>query len=266
IVDEYVIGGQPPPDNAELFAEYEPFAAAMGRALGELHSALAMRSDDPAFAPEIADESDIERWRAHAASEIDRAYAMLDTVAPSTVTAMQTLVAKLREYRGALVDRAQALRHSGETIKTRIHGDFHLGQILVSSGDAIIVDFEGEPHAPLEKRRAKSSPLRDVAGLLRSLDYAVAFVGARDDTRLTAPMREARDRLLRKFLTASQRTFLDAYRASVGTAVDIGENLLQLFIIEKAAYELCYELANRPDWAHVPLLGLLRSVEPNGGA
>jgi maltose alpha-D-glucosyltransferase/alpha-amylase len=266
IVDDCVIAAQQPSANGEQFAEYESFAAAMGRALGELHGALAMRSDDPAFAPEIADEDDIERWRAHAASEIDRAYAMLDSVAPSTLSNAQALVEKLREYRTALVDRARALRHPGGTIKTRIHGDFHLGQILVSSGDAIIVDFEGEPHAALERRRAKSSPLRDVAGLLRSLDYAVAFVGARDDARLTAPMRDTRDRLLRKFLTASQGAFLAAYRKTVGTDSDIGENLLQLFVIEKAAYELCYELANRPDWAHVPLLGLIRSVEPESGA
>jgi maltose alpha-D-glucosyltransferase/alpha-amylase len=101
---------------------------------------------------------------------------------------------------------------------------------------------------------------------LRSLDYAVASVGAHDDARLSAPMRDVRDGLLRKFLKASQTAFLAAYRASLGADSAIDENLLQLFVIEKAAYELCYELANRPDWVHVPMRGLIRSIEPEGDA
>jgi maltose alpha-D-glucosyltransferase/alpha-amylase len=264
IVDDYVGAGQQRSADPETFAEYELFAAAMGRALGEVHCALSTPNDDPAFVPESADASDVERWRSHALGEIERAYAMLDDVAPSAPPTTHTLVAKLREYRQVLIDRAAALRHSGGTVKTRIHGDFHLGQVLVSSGDAFIVDFEGEPDGSLARRRAKASPLRDVAGLLRSLDYAVAS-GARDDARLTVPMREARDRLLRKFLIASQNAFLAAYRAALGGAT-ISESLLQLFVVEKAAYELCYELANRPDWVHVPMLGLIRFLEREGGA
>ncbi len=261
LIDDHVISANPETAEGELFVEYELFAAAIGRALGELHRALSTPTDDLAFAPETADQTDVERWRTHTLSEIDRAYAMMDASTAVSDADTQKLAVKLFGYRRSLVDRVRALRHAGAAIKTRIHGDFHLGQILVSSGDAIIVDFEGEPHGSLEQRRAKSSPLRDVAGLLRSLHYAVASVGARDDARLTVPMRDARDRLLTRFLNASREAFLAAYRSMLGDNASVNESLLDMFIIEKAAYELCYELANRPDWVHVPLRGLIETVE-----
>ena len=256
LIDDHVIAAQTEKPDRDFFAEYDAFAAAIGRALGEVHRALAAPSDNPAFAPQTARHDDIERWRERALSQVDRAFAMLDAAKSSRN--VDELAAQLRAQRDELIDSIRALDHAGSAIKTRIHGDFHLGQVLVSSGDAIIVDFEGEPHAPLAQRRAKTSPLRDVAGLLRSLHYAAASVGARDDTRLTPAMREARDALLNRFLRASQSTFLDAYKTTLGID-DIDEGLLTLFVIEKAAYELCYELANRPDWAHVPLRGLLET-------
>ncbi len=258
LVDEHVITAQADPANGDFFAEYDVFATAIGRALGEVHAALAAPSDDPAFAPEQASAEDLERWRDLALAQIDRAFAMLDEAKASP--AIEELAARLRAQRGRLVDDVRALHHAGSAIKTRIHGDFHLGQILVSSGDAIIVDFEGEPHVALDKRRAKASPLRDVAGLLRSLHYAVASINARDDARLTPAMRDARDVLLRRFLRASQAAFLGAYKTALG-GVELDGSLLTLFVIEKAAYELCYELANRPDWVHVPLRGLIETLD-----
>jgi len=122
----------------------------------------------------------------------------------------------LQTRRDALLASVRTLGHAGGAIKTRIHGDFHLGQVLVSSGDAFIVDFEGEPLATPEERRMKSSPLRDVAGLLRSLHYAAATVGAREDARLAPSLREARDRLLEKFLVAARTAFLAAYQGTPG--------------------------------------------------
>jgi maltose alpha-D-glucosyltransferase/alpha-amylase len=258
LIDDHVIAAQAEQPDGDFFAEYDAFAAAIGRALGELHRALAAPSDDPAFAPEQAAADDIERWREHTKAEIDRAFGMLDEAKPSP--AIDALAAELRRRRNRMADTVRALHHAGTAIKTRTHGDFHLGQVLVSSGDAIIVDFEGEPHVPLQRRRAKTSPLRDVAGLLRSLHYAVASTGARDDTRLTPSMREARDALLARFLRASQSAFLAAYKTMLGSD-DIDETLLRLFVIEKAAYELCYELANRPDWVHVPLRGLIETID-----
>ena len=140
---------------------------------------------------------------------------------------------------------------------TRIHGDFHLGQVLVASGDVYIIDFEGEPATSIPERRAKTSPLRDVAGLLRSIDYAGAALI--DDTGIgTAPIDETqRDRLIAEFRARASRAFLKDYWMARGSGSSADERaLLDLFLIEKAAYEITYESANRPTWIGVPLAGL----------
>ncbi len=138
----------------------------------------------------------------------------------------------------------------------RIHGDFHLGQVLVASGDVYLIDFEGEPGRPLAERRAKSSPLRDVAGLMRSLDYAAA--ATLDPKKLTAARlpAEQREEFITSLRDRAQRAFLDAYAAASGTAAE--GDLLSFFLIEKAAYELAYEAANRPSWLLIPVDGLAR--------
>jgi maltose alpha-D-glucosyltransferase/alpha-amylase len=216
LIDDRVIGGKDDQPESEWFAEYASFAAAIGRALAEVHRALAQASDDPAFAPQRASSADFARWREHAIEEVERACAMVDAAAADVPGHTRQLADALHERRAALLDKVRALGHADKALVTRIHGDFHLGQVLVSSGDAWIVDFEGEPQVALAQRREKSSPLRDVAGLLRSLHYAAASVGARDDARLAPAMREARDRLLEQFLVAARSAFLDAYRESLG--------------------------------------------------
>jgi maltose alpha-D-glucosyltransferase/alpha-amylase len=143
--------------------------------------------------------------------------------------------------------------------KIRVHGDFHLGQVLVASGDVYIIDFEGEPGQPLEFRRAKSSPLRDVAGLIRSLDYAVA--AALDPKNFTAArlLGDDREALLTRLRDSAQQAFLDAYSAAAGAVPD--PELLDFFLVEKATYELGYEAANRPAWLPIPVNGLCRLAE-----
>ena len=145
---------------------------------------------------------------------------------------------------------------------TRLHGDFHLGQVLVASGDAYIIDFEGEPGTSTAERRAKSSPLRDVAGLLRSIDYAAASLIDRKSVE-TAPVDDAqRDELMSQFRTRASEEFLNAYWETSGTQPDTTNKcLLGLFLIEKAAYEIAYEAANRPAWIGVPIAGLLRILQ-----
>jgi len=146
------------------------------------------------------------------------------------------------------------------SVVSRIHGDFHLGQVLVTSGDAFIIDFEGEPSRPLEERRAKASPLRDVAGLLRSIDYAVA--NTRDPKKLMAapPLSDVvRSKFASRLRDGAQKAFLDAYHAGIGDLPGLtGGELLEFFMVEKAAYELAYEAANRPVWVAIPLQGLYR--------
>jgi maltose alpha-D-glucosyltransferase/alpha-amylase len=147
-------------------------------------------------------------------------------------------------------------------LKMRVHGDFHLGQVLVSSGDAFIIDFEGEPARPLEERRAKTSPLRDVAGLLRSFDYAVAVASGRaEGAAHTSP---GQAKVLDRFADDASEAFLAAYR--VGHAESARQwvteanepALLDLFLLEKASYEICYEAASRLAWLGIPVRGLAR--------
>jgi maltose alpha-D-glucosyltransferase/alpha-amylase len=156
------------------------------------------------------------------------------------------------------VERYAALRPAG--VKTRHHGDYHLGQVLIASNDFVIIDFEGEPARPLAERRRKHTALRDVAGMLRSFDYArhaaLAQVADDGDGRLAGRAAE--------WLAATRTTFLDAYRDEAircGMYADAAAfaalaPLVELLEIEKALYELRYELNNRPDWAGVPLEGI----------
>jgi maltose alpha-D-glucosyltransferase/alpha-amylase len=151
--------------------------------------------------------------------------------------------------------------------RIRCHGDYHLGQVIVTEGDVMILDFEGEPARPLPARRAKCSPLRDVAGMLRSFSYAAltglaaATATRHEDVERLAPWAEIWETwvsaaYLRAYLTATRGArFLPARTADL-------EALLQVFALDKALYELGYELNNRPDWVHIPLAGLLRAQIP----
>jgi maltose alpha-D-glucosyltransferase/alpha-amylase len=131
--------------------------------------------------------------------------------------------------------------------------------VLVASGDAYIIDFEGEPARPLAERRAKISPLVDVAGLMRSLDYAVATT-LDPKTPTSAPLPEAtRAKFVKRLRDGAQEAFLDAYRAGVGDLPGLDNvDLLNFFMLEKAAYELVYEASNRPSWLTIPMHGLHR--------
>jgi maltose alpha-D-glucosyltransferase/alpha-amylase len=139
----------------------------------------------------------------------------------------------------------------------RIHGDFHLGQVLVAAGDVYIIDFEGQPSTPLEERRHKESPLRDAAGLLRSLDYAAATAAQGRGVSASTGNQEARRAFITRFRDATTSAFLSAYRESAARSGEaLNESLLDLFMIEKSAYEIRYEAANRPAWLPIPLAGL----------
>ena len=164
---------------------------------------------------------------------------------------------------------ARIRRHASDTTvgaKTRLHNDYHLGQVLLSKNDFVITDFEGEPARPLEERRRKHSPLRDVAGMLRSFDYAM---NAALFDALTERPTDAHDRVARAarlWQTHAVQAFLEAYdetaRAS-GLASPVAERsgLLELFLLEKAVYELRYEIDNRPEWTRIPLRGLIEALD-----
>ncbi len=245
---------------ADLFADCDAIVAAIGRRLGEMHLVLARKTDDPAFAPEDASAADAADWASRAEERLQKA---LDTIAqlqnwerPGDRERAQQLL----NQRDNLLDAVRNLsKWADGTLKTRIHGDFHLGQVLVASGDTYIIDFEGEPAVSITQRRAKASPLRDIAGLLRSIDYAAAAMVESKAVNALPLSDEQRDQLLAKFRSRSSKVFIDAYCEATGIRPSATERaLLNLFLIEKAAYEISYEAANRPSWIGVPLAGLVR--------
>jgi maltose alpha-D-glucosyltransferase/alpha-amylase len=242
----------------DSLSDCEGICAVIGRRLGEMHLVLSCETSNPDFAPKAADASDIAHWMEKTQERLERAYVSMAKTRdwPRSIDFERSKA--LLSVQSQLTHAVAALAQLGTgSLMTRIHGDFHLGQVLVASGDVYIVDFEGEPIAPIAERRARTSPMRDVAGLLRSIDYASAALIDRAAAN-TAPISAAqRDRLVDEFRLRSSRAFLREYWASRGTDASNNElALLDFFLIEKAAYEIAYEAANRPSWIGVPIAGL----------
>ena len=245
-------------DSAEVAAVHGGFLALMatlGRRTAELHHALATRTGAAAFDPEPLAAADFAGFKTHAANDATATLALLreriDLLPPAAQADARTLLAAADALQAGI-----AARHpvEGAGIKTRYHGDYHLGQVLVKDNDFVIIDFEGEPARSFEERRTKSSPLRDVAGMLRSFNYARWSA-----LRRVAQSPDEAERLAAPAI-AWERATRDAFLAGYGDAVDT--ELLALFELEKALYELRYELNNRTDWAQVPLHGVLALIQP----
>jgi maltose alpha-D-glucosyltransferase/alpha-amylase len=167
------------------------------------------------------------------------------------------------ESRERLAAMVSVLARSGlGATMTRIHGDLHLGQVLVANGDVFIIDFEGEPAKPVAQRRAKNHRLRDVAGMLRSFDYAAAVMKRKSLASQAHVGDASRDAFLQTFVERATQCFLAGnHEAFPSQDAERDQNLLRLFLIEKAAYEVAYEAANRPGWIDVPLHGLTQLLD-----
>ncbi|MFN3674092.1 MAG: putative maltokinase, partial [Bosea sp. (in: a-proteobacteria)] len=247
-------------DLDDLLAIYENFVTTLGQRLADMHGILAQPSDDEAFAPAIADARQLERWAARIAGRVTAALDALGRQGESLSEADRSLADGLLARRKPLLKAVGELAKSGKgSLLHRVHGDFHLGQTLVASGDIMLIDFEGEPAQPLAERRAKDSGWRDVAGILRSLDYALAAArnlsgAALQDGRYERLAAAFRARMPAALLAAYRQSLAAAGRGEAAQSAD--ERLLALFMIEKAAYEVTYEVGNRPDWLSVPLRGL----------
>jgi maltose alpha-D-glucosyltransferase/alpha-amylase len=250
---------------ADALSGYLIFAASVGRRLAEMHAVLASDTDIAEFKPEPADEGAAEFWASGAAEQIDLAVGAIGRVRDWPDEGARRMAENFVAHAGDLQAAAHRLAASaaGHALQTRVHGDFHLGQVLVTPGDATIIDFEGEPAKTMAQRRAKSSPLRDVAGLLRSFDYAAATAAA-GRVPGSEQATERRAQVVEHFRTSAGRAFLDAYvgilRQSPNQWVSPQAEpaLLDLFLLEKAAYEIRYEAANRPAWIGIPLAGVAR--------
>jgi maltokinase len=219
----------------------------LGAVTGQLHTVLASDAGDPAFAPEEPSQEALSLLTATVDETIERIFVRLpddEAVAP--------ILGRGQDVRGRLASRAQ-IGVGGRVIRT--HGDYHLGQTLHTPQSWVIIDFEGEPARSLPERRAKRSALRDVAGMLRSFAYATSAVEIQRGGHAPPEFEErARERFLEHYFANVDSTLLPAGEAAIA-------NLLSIFELEKAIYELQYELDNRPDWVSIPVAGIRRLLE-----
>jgi maltose alpha-D-glucosyltransferase/alpha-amylase len=256
------------PDELQVFPL--DLAQRLGERTGQLHRAFAMKTAEPAFAPEPITAEDIARWSEAVRDDAERVLRELESARDSLPEEVEQQVARLLSAREALEARIEAIEKSPPLgMKTRIHGDYHLGQVLISKDDVVIVDFEGEPGRTLAERREKTSPLRDVAGMLRSLDYAASAALERFAARtgelperVLAAVAAWRDRASREFLQAYIETVEEM--PSYPKDQNVAASLLDLFLLQKAFYEIAYESANRPAWLPIPLRGVLDLLEGKG--
>jgi maltose alpha-D-glucosyltransferase / alpha-amylase len=242
----------------------------LGERTGEMHAAFAHPTEDEAFRRERLTKADISRLATDVRGQMKQAFPSLsrsrERMSPENRALADELSKRRREFEVRLQELAQA-RPIGA--KTRIHGDYHLGQVLIAQQDLMIIDFEGEPHRSIEERRTKSSPLRDVAGMLRSFDYAIWTALARLTIRFP-DLAWHPETLAQVWSEHLRGGFLEGYNRAAASAPDLvgdcsmDDPLLSLFIMQKAFYEIGYEAANRPDWLGIPLRGALDLLDGAG--
>jgi maltose alpha-D-glucosyltransferase/alpha-amylase len=227
----------------------------------ELHRALARPTADAAFSPLALSRADIDAYRQRALEEARQALDLLAANLEAVPAADRERANAVLARRDQIMTRIEACAKSPpQGMKIRIHGDYHLGQVLVTRNDFVIIDFEGEPGHSLEQRRAKHSPLRDVAGMMRSFGYVQQSALRSVAHNETEAARLAP--LARAWEVEVRAAFLSAYDAAARDAalydsVQPGQGMLGLFELEKALYELRYEIGNRPGWVGIPLQGIL---------
>jgi maltose alpha-D-glucosyltransferase/alpha-amylase len=227
----------------------------------ELHRALSRPTADAAFSPQALTRSDIDGYRQRALEEARAALDLLAANLETVPAADRERAAAVLAQRDQLLARIEAgAKQAPQGIKMRIHGDYHLGQVLVTRNDFVIIDFEGEPGHSLEQRRAKHSPLRDVAGMMRSFGY-VQLSALRNVAHNEAEAARLAP-LARAWELEVRAAFLSVYdgaarEAALYESLQPGQGLLGLFELEKALYELRYEIGNRPSWVGIPLQGIL---------
>jgi maltose alpha-D-glucosyltransferase / alpha-amylase len=258
---------------ADRLGWYVDAVLRLGRRTADLHLALASAKDVKDFDPAPLTRDDLSTTIAGIRTLATQLGQLLNTQLPMLSPPTQEMASVVIALLPGIVndlDRAVTAVPDG-LMKTRIHGDYHLGQVLWDRNDFYIIDFEGEPGRALPERRAQQSPLKDVAGMVRSFSYASQATLAA--WRAHHPEDGAKLVAWARFWEANvSRIFVQGYRAAAAAAIFVPEGydrftaLLRIFLIEKALYELRYELNNRPDWLHIPLAGLIELLDKGPGA
>jgi maltose alpha-D-glucosyltransferase/alpha-amylase len=254
---------------SELMGGYLAEASLIGRRTGEMHLALAADPTDPVFAPQPMSTLQQRSVYQTIRSTVRTSIGILRRRRSKLATDDTELIERAISSESEILDKLKAI--TAERIRCdriRIHGDFHLGQVLFTGNDFFIIDFEGEPQRPLSQRRLRRLALRDVAGMIRSYHYAIVM--ASRQVAEAGIDEEARTRLqgwanaIHRLFSAA---FLNGYQESVTGSSVVPEHrghfrlLLDALIVEKAAYELEYEVNNRPDWLDIPLQGILNTLD-----
>jgi maltose alpha-D-glucosyltransferase/alpha-amylase len=228
-----------------------------------MHAALATPTNDEAFRPEPLTRPDLEKLSESLSEHAGQAFDLLKAKLPDLPDEFVDRAALVLGQRRRLLARLRALAQMDpDTVQVRIHGDYHLGQVLWVENDFVILDFEGEPARPLEERRRKKPPLQDVAGMLRSFSYA-AYASLLNYTARGPEEFERLERWAVLWERWTSAAFLKGYRQSAAPHAFIPQRneafqiLLDALLLDKALYELGYELNNRPGWARIPLRGIL---------
>jgi maltose alpha-D-glucosyltransferase / alpha-amylase len=257
-------------DARQRIGPYHDAAALLGQRTAELHLALASDPEDPDFAPQLFSETDLRAFANSAVQLLTANFDLLRRLRNRMLEHSRQEADSVLRLEGAARHRFQLL--TGLKISatvTRIHGDYHLGQVLFTGSDFVIIDFEGEPARPLEERRKKRSPLQDVAGMLRSFHYAAYAPLLQQQTgeSLTQEQLQVLGHHARYWQKWVSAAFLKTYLEVSGNSNFIPQSgeelalLLDLYLLDKAVYELGYELNNRPSWVRIPLDGILQLLQ-----
>lgn len=250
---------EPPAGVCSLLGEYAESAALLGKRTAQMHAAFEDESAGPDFVPEPFTTGDAEKLYRSMLSQADIAFELLRRKQAVLAGAAAEEGQAVLRMESEVMNRFAGLRDSCiSALKIRHHGDYHLGQVLYTGSDFVIIDFEGEPARPLPERRAKALAMRDVAGMLRSFQYA-AYSASFATGGGAEPWAE--------FWAAwAAAVYLKAYLSEADGLRSVPANpeeqrlLLDAFLLQKALYELAYELNNRPDWVRIPLRGILSLI------
>jgi maltose alpha-D-glucosyltransferase/alpha-amylase len=231
----------------------------LGQRTAEMHQALASKPDDPAFAPESFNANYQRSVYSSLRKLVRDRFGLLEHALPDLRSDVQVMAKRVLAMEDDILECfSEIYKTRIRAVKTRVHGDYHLGQVLFTGKDFMIIDFEGEPGFSFSERRLKKNPLKDVAGMMRSIHYA-AFGKILLNENYREQDREVLENWAEQWQHYIARFYLGAYMERLGQGTDFTrehEILIRTFLLEKAVYELGYELNGRPDWAIIPLRGI----------